>query len=1780
MARLELPVRSYIESVVKRAFPERDFSRGSGINDLVIKAFSVLMQPLRHEIDVEKVNKTLTNYLYMRPGELDALAANWGKFRQTGTRMEGVVRLYFNEAADYELSFLQFTDDAGTQYELSNTVSINTSDLVANRRADGTFYFDVTVRSLGIGDRYVVPAGSIRTVTGGPAALFACENVDDFQVTSPNESNYDVVNSMYRNIGLRNLVSRSSIRAPLLDNFSSILDIFVAGYDHTKMYRDLVDVPGYGLMHLGGTTDVWLNTNALSQRSVTLSYLPSTMTFSIVSSDQAAKGELKYSFGRGQLTPEGLFISPDDAGTAPDESYTVNFDNNGVTLTAIITAVGDDQRWPLAETDITGGTDLVVLPSRGSKGIYYTDPVGPNIANTPAKVGDVISTSSNGRRRITAKTGKVFEVSPNELIEDALVPSAASSAGSRTISITGIGAIAKINDRVRINTGAAAGYYTVLGVDTNTLTVGVPLSRGIASPLGVESGFQKWKFTGAETAPSATIITGAAVDEVKVNVLVTEVYFENGFDASSISGGDSITITNVDPLVNGTYLVSNVNTAGARHYVIIDSVLSNIAAPTGGTADVVRAAQYAPAELPLTADLNCWMYKGTDGAHSSSSSLWARVKKITRYAGYVELLVSGDAIVAPVECLVVSGLTGNLDTSSYVTLERCNPSSFTPQSVLTSTNPTFYCNTLEADFAAGTTIINAIGVGEQAEPGDLVCFTGVVGIPEADLVRTGGDGTKVTMFVNNVNSVDSITLASPFTFVIPAGTNYTITRNRHFAMTTSAVTNVNIPNKTVQLTSFQRGIGDAVGMAMVVEKDVVSNLTITTITKGDKHAEVVFSGSPDLTSVKISDKLVITDLTYGGTYRIISIGATSLIINANFGSNFSGTITNADIIRKHVNPIMGSTAGSVRSLSFVPPKYVFKLTMSSTAYSACSNADIGATVEQVVGNTVYRGVLSSYNNTTRIWEIEPNVTSIDVFSTTTTSYAPFNSNITVTPMGGSSKIDYAAGVDLSGYLAGDQLVLSGTTVNGTYFIVSVVPSSTTPYVIVSGNVSSYIGASTSTITRLYPVKILNSSAKAVVSSIDTNAGVGYSRGYTTPTSGDIGKIVRQGTYTGVLDEFSGTTWKVKPIGDSDLFDRTDVVTYVANSSTSPNVSDPQGTLLEAASTSAVDLQSVTFIVANPPVITNGDTPGILPRFSRQAGMIDGSTIHTNPLVSPVVSLSSATPGDILYLMNGDNIGAYTISQVYANKVTLESEPVSELLKIANAPAPQTLDIPSTGLNLSSPTAIGATSAGVWGGPGRIFQIVGGGQTYNLVINSAPTDDTIIPLTTINTILSPSVSYTWEILEGFHTDFWIVPKDSMESYRIYTPPTTLGFEITSGSKGRTTVSNNTFSDADQSFGTLVSNMDFGNGEVLLYIDSGSFASNVPYVISGVNTDKELTTTTTFTSTESTIQYRIVYKPNITVNEGWHRGRITSEFTIQLPVSSLCRNNTTYSCSVIVEASPYSGVGNAFSSPILSGEYNESTGVLTLDATDEVQGKWDGTNGFLPESINELVRVHFRAIDRNYAKNQSGSVVNTYNYYANNEFFTLPVVRVQAMQLLDPITLAPIKDLNYTFNVVDKGLRYSAIENNTVTISDAEAKFQPIRVTYIADSAIKGIDAYLNNSDTKVQGQNTMAKRMETMLINFSIRVRSEKTSSSIAVAVASYINSLRSNRSLTKAEIIQYLYNQSLITYVELDNVTMDAIYYQADGTITTYTDVNEVFGSDVSCYLSGAINITKVVAAQ
>lgn len=1805
MAKLELPVRLFIESFMKRAFPERDFSRGSGINDLVIKAFSVLMQPFRHEIDVVKVNQSLSNYLYMRPADLDALAANWGKFRQTGARVEGSVRLYFNEAADYNLSFLEFTDDAGSTYTLASPVVIRSSDLLANRRPDSSFYYDVLVRSNGIGDRYVVPAGAIRTVKGGPTALFACENVADFQVTSPNESNYDVVNSMYRNIGLRNLVSRASIRAPLLDEFSNIVDMFITGSDHAKMYRDLVTVNIDGSdveLHLGGTVDVWCNTNALSQRQVTISYLPSSGKIRVVSADQAASGELAYAFSRGLLSPEGMFISPDDADVDLDESFSVEFDIDGIPVTAIVTASDESRRWPLALTDITGGSDLIPLPCRGqSQGVrsqYLVDPLGPNLGRTPAAVGDIISTSTHGRRRITAMSGRVMETSPVEDVYDAFNADSAVDAGDRAVPVASIvPANNRVNDRVRINEGAAAGLYNVLFSDSGMLYLGKPVAAGMVQQVTtLPNTHQQMILHGEQTAPDTAIITGAAVFEVIVNVTVTEIYFS--VSLSAVESGDIITIAGVDPLVDGTYTIESVNTSGPNHFVTVQTVLIDVASPTLGTADIVHPAEFAPATLPPNVDTTYWVYTGPGAGHDQTPAYWRRILAITRDVNEIVLETDG-APVTVESCLVIGGLSGPLTVGDQLIMERDLSSVYPSVSVLDETqNPTLYFSSLPAELVAGTTTLSSVGIGEQAMPGDLVNFIGLTGVSEEDLVKTGGDGTKITAFIATVVSPDQVTLAAPFTFSVPVNTPFSVTKNRTAALASTTISAVNALTKTVQFSAFQRGIGDGVGMALALTTELLS-LTIDAIDAavGTPQSRVHFSSAIGLSNMRVSDLLVIDDSSpYDGTYRVISIDTddVSVVIEKEFPAPFAGPGTlAATASRNHINPIVASTAGLVRLLKFDPPQKVFVIEMESDLYAAASSDDIGRTVEQTVGNTIYRGTIVSYDNATNTWEIAPNVLTTDLFTDTVTNFGSIGGFKASVPLGSETRIEFTAGVDLAAFTQGDKMVITGgTAIDGTYFLSSVRPDAVNPYVIVGGNLTPVAGPGphgACTLSRPYFIRVLGSNAKGYPTSggIDTNTGAGYDRGYVAPTlPADLGKVVRQGAYTGLLDDVDTTPgvylWKVKPISDADLFDRTDVTTYVENSPSSPQPTDAQGSLLEPASLPTVDLSSVTFILANDPsYMTIGDQPSILPRFSRDGALIDGTKLRMQTSV-----FGAVTATDKVVLMAGDNSGSYGVAELGTDHVILDAEPAAELIRIANAPGPRRLPIPSGGLNLSSgfPIVDPGSDLGVWGGAGRILRIEGGGRVYNVPIGSNPTDDSVVPAYPIAVTLLPTTRWTYEVVEGFHTDFWVCGDTDLQGWRVYHPPAELGNTLLSRDTGA--VSGGTsFRDTNADFRATIGSCDFASGDILLYIDSGSEANVEPITVTGLLSATQLSVAPhSFTSTESNIQYRIVYRPRVTSKEGWYRGVITAADTIKLqvdPGTELDRYNAICQAVVLVEPAPFGAEQPTWHMPRLTGTYDPATRELTVEvaagtATSDMADGWTDGAGFNAAYLSALVRVHVRVVDRNVLTSADGSVLNTYNYYANREFFILPVARIQAVELLDSETLAPIENLEYTLDVLDKGLRYSAVETNDISIPDPDALFQPIRITYIADASIASINTYLNDPDTRVLGQNVMAKRMETLTVNISMRVRSERTSSSIAVAIASYINSLRSSRTLTKTEIIKYLFDESLISYVELDTMTMGTIYLPCDGAPQTNNDVSEIFGSDVACYLAGQINVTKI----
>ena len=758
MAKLELPVRAFVEDFCKRAFPDRNWNRGSGINDLVIKPMAVMLQPLRHELDVTKVGQSITNYLYMRRGDLDALAANWGKFRQRGSKSVGMVRIYFDTAAEYRFTYLEFFSLDGTTFVLVSPVDIGITDLLARRRTDGLFFFDVQVQSIGVGNRYALPAGSIVGIRNAPPGIIRVENIEDFQVTAPDESNYDVVNSMFKNLGMRNLVSRASIRAPILDNFAGILDLFIAGPEHPKMVRDLLDVEIDGketLIHVGGMADVWLNTTSIIQRTISLSYLPSSGKFRIVSQEQAQENELLFNFATSLLTLDGRFSAPDYPDAQMDESSGVLFDVAGVVNnTFALAARQSDGMFQLGTKDVVGGSDMMALPtpnnddvvpatippSQYKQSIYLADLIGINLANTDAQVGDILF-FQGVYRKITALGGRVLSLGPSLSLTSSFIWSdnggrIVMHAGDRFIP-TSVG-LARINDECLIPFGPAAGQYRVLSVDP---------------------------------VPGSPTISGISVGNV-------------------VSRGS---------------LVYQSNQGGEFTYLYY--------APP-------PAAPLTAPKLPLTVSATSWVHLADDEGYDQTPATWLRIKSVTRLpSNVVQIVTIGGTTTPPAVVTVVEGLRDVLLTKTAIFFERTGSASFNrstrqifgdPAALVGNEGHTLYANQVQTLIVAATTTLQSLGIGVIATVGDLIIFEGG-NIPENQRTITGGDGTKFTVMIDSIVDDDTIVFRPGLPFDIQPGTRLAVLRN-HVPVGSAVVDAIDVIDKTVEFVSWPLGLGDGTGM--------------------------------------------------------------------------------------------------------------------------------------------------------------------------------------------------------------------------------------------------------------------------------------------------------------------------------------------------------------------------------------------------------------------------------------------------------------------------------------------------------------------------------------------------------------------------------------------------------------------------------------------------------------------------------------------------------------------------------------------------------------------------------------------------------------------------------------------------------------------------------------------------------------------------------------------------------------------------------------------------------
>jgi hypothetical protein len=1628
MAKLELPIRAFLEDYARRAFPNLDWSRGSAINDLVLKPMAVLLQPLRHDIDAVKNAQSVINYATMPRADLDALAANWGKFRQTGARSRGVVRLYFDSAADYQLDYLEFTALDGSLFVLDAPVKVTAVELMKTRRGDGSFTYDVNVSSIGLGSRYAVPAGSISAVRNGPPAIIRCENMLDFTTTIPDESNLDVVNSMYRNLGLRNMVTPQSIRAPLYDAFPQISDIFVAGPGHSKMTRDLVTVAtlsGSTTFHTGGCADIWVNTSSLSIKEATFSYLPSSQKLRLVSAEQAAEQEILYSFSTAWASVDGLYLTP--AGFTLDESSTIVFDRLGLASPTFPTDLTMPPR--VARRDLISSDELFWLPSPTTRrNPLVTDMTGIDISGAVQAHDSLLL--QNDAYRLSAAAGRVMEVLPAEsslLSRTVRTYTAGLSPRSSLVipvpNVTTGSPTVDAGSRLLVLTGPAAGEYTVQAVNggTNQVRIGTTLA-----------------------ACEVSLATNAVLD----------------------LNGDSVPETAVTELT--------------------------LRAPGGA----------AVAQVPVITDDACHIVVGA----LNSPTTTYRIHSVDRAGSDLVITVYGTFVDGLVPVSVVQGLLGDLLPNTTLHFYHDTVPNITTQHKLPwADQRTRYTNVTTALLAVGATTVSLLGIGRETKTGDMLVIDDA--LLEFRQYHT----------VAAILSDGSIRIAPAIQVEIEPGARLAVLacNTTDGRLGTVTVASLNGTSKDIGVTGLPLGAGDALGFQLDVTGPLVPNaagapvaVTATLVSVSGTVTSPIwtatFSGAPDLTRLQVGDTISFAGTTNvgldGNAFEVTAVNAVGYQVS--FRAKLaSGTVTGGTVsfTCRRFYTIEQSSGGLIRRLQMKPPTTVRLLSLSSVGYSIPPAVAIGSPVTQTVGATTYRGVLVAIDNVNFVWTVQPN-TGADTFAVTA-----------------------------------DPVTLP---VYGTSNTITAVSATTT-------------------------------------------------FGYVAPLVGQNGALVKQGVYRGQFDfaasDLPNYIWAIKPLTADDVFDRIDTPTLIDTDDNGVPDATGYGTARDRATEPIINLGATTLTVDQFPCFTMASTVYLRTRQAPVGALLEptGLTVDRQVNSSGIFTTNSVGAGDRVVLPLGDNTGSFTPSgNATSFAVPFPSGTLAEEAALPlNSPYPLSIVTPAISAGITT-LSLSGSSIGMYGHSGRIVKLVRNGVSYYCPI-AAPLGADSVQLTVgLPVGFLAGTTITVSVLDGFLAPFFVLPAAGLQTFRTARPAVLHEALPVSGVGSQS--AGDTFS-TDISLSSTLQFTDFDAGDVQLFLSSGPSAQPDPYpIVSMIGGTTLVVAPASFESAAVGVSFTLAHTRAAAADEQWFTGTVTSATTIA-PDAPLMQSERYGSLDYWrLDVYPLTDTWSAVGLPI-SGL---TASLLTLDITrcrTQAPAVTDGVGfgaGYYTDSapaapaVGTRVRFCLRATQRTMTLTTPGYAAQSFSYYSGG-FMTLPVARVISVQELESETGAPSRDLPWTLLLDEPGLRYSSKEVNTLQINDTDAIRRPIRVRYVADTSIATIDSFVNTPDNRVVNASQVVKRMESLVVNVSMKVRTTLSAEEISLNVASFINQRPSTQPLSKDAIIAHLYSTNAVSQIETETFTLTAIYYGADGSTVNLTS-DSVYGSETACYLSGDVLVTVI----
>lgn len=224
-------------------YPDLIIQDGEPIDDYVVKAMTILLEPYRRQIERISQNQSLANPENLTESEAENLGANHFVNRQLGNFSVGVARIYFTapQAQLITPSNPVFTGEGLRFFPVENQSVA--ADVMQLQREDGLYYFDIATRAEFKGASYNIEPDSLVGIDGIPAAV-KVTNKGSFDDGLEEETVEEYLSRVEESLSERSLTTSRGITARFRDVFENVRSVQVIGHGDVEMERDIVTGTG------------------------------------------------------------------------------------------------------------------------------------------------------------------------------------------------------------------------------------------------------------------------------------------------------------------------------------------------------------------------------------------------------------------------------------------------------------------------------------------------------------------------------------------------------------------------------------------------------------------------------------------------------------------------------------------------------------------------------------------------------------------------------------------------------------------------------------------------------------------------------------------------------------------------------------------------------------------------------------------------------------------------------------------------------------------------------------------------------------------------------------------------------------------------------------------------------------------------------------------------------------------------------------------------------------------------------------------------------------------------------------------------------------------------------------------------------------------------------------------------------------------------------------------------------------------------------------------------